>query len=115
MAEPNELAEAERCGRYTGHGEACDYPRAEYSDACGFHLAEDNRRLRAELETTHRGWDDALTAFQMEKEWRDRNGSIVVAATALVAVGHADLSRADGVRWYEAYAALAAAVERNPE
>jgi hypothetical protein len=42
----DELAERAPCGRNTGDGEVCDYERAEYAEACGFHLSGDLRKAR---------------------------------------------------------------------
>lgn len=44
--EPDERPERVICGRNTGDGEFCDYERAEYAEACGYHLSGDLRKAR---------------------------------------------------------------------
>lgn len=79
-AEPA-AAEPQRCGRQTGPGEHCDSPRAEYANACGFHLTAELERLRrtgrrfADIAAPAIDWPSGLRALSQFRAALDGEGS----------------------------------------
>jgi len=75
------VSELVPCGRYLGHGEQCDYPRAESAELCGFHLTEDNVKL-------HRQLGRLNTECEQIGEKADEAWQALAAAQPQLSAGH---------------------------